>query len=306
MKGVIKVACAAFGLLFFSAVPSPAADTVVARVGSEPITRMEVITAQARNPDMARDQVLESLIEQRLILSWAGQNDLTVSEEEVDRVERSLRENNNLTAEQFEQALRARGETVQTFRDGLREQILTNRALGTALRDRLNVSEGEIDQLYRQSFPAVETVTLRHILLKVDKEATDTEAEAVKNGAVEIYRQLQGGASFDAMVRRHSGDASSLDTGGRLGTFHKGELIPELETAVTNLAAGEVSEPVRTAAGFHIVLVESRDTEDPPPMNTVRDQLLNRLRAEKETRARNDWLREIREKAYIEVFDKSE
>jgi peptidyl-prolyl cis-trans isomerase SurA len=302
----MRTICTALCLFLFAAAPALAGDQVVARVGSEPITRMELDSAEALNPGFSRKAILESLIESRLILSWANQNHLVVAQEEIDSVERSLRENNNLTDEQFAQALADRGETAETFRDGLREQILINRAVGVALRDKMIISEEEIDKLYRKNYPAIETFALRHILFTVKEGAGDAEVNEVKSRAAGVMEQLREGASFEAMVRQHSRDSSSVDTGGKLGTFRTGELIPELEKAVVPLAVGEVGGPVKTAAGFHIVLVESRDTEDPPPLNTVRDELQESLMAEKEVQARSDWMQEIRDKSYVEVFEKSE
>ncbi len=298
----MKIACATLSLILLAAAPVMAGDKVVARVGNEPITRMEVETAIAQNPGVTRDEVLESLIKRNLVLSWANSNAMTVSEEEVDSVARSLQESNNLTADQFEQALRARGETMETFRADLREQILINRALGAALRNKVSVSEEEIDQLYQETYSPREIYELRHILFKVDKDASEEDTLTVKRQADKVLEEIQAGAPFDAMVRQHSQDPSSVEKGGRLGTFRSGELIPELENAVLALAAGETGGPVRTSAGYHIVLLQTRGTEEPPPLTTVRDQLQSRLMAEKETGARNDWLREIREETYVEIF----
>jgi peptidyl-prolyl cis-trans isomerase SurA len=289
-------------LILLSASPVLAGDKVVARVGNEPITRMEVETALARNPGVTRSQVLESLIERSLVLSWANSHFMTVSEEEVDNVERSFQESNNLTADQLEQALRARGETMETFREDLREQVLVNRALGTALRNKVTVSEEDIVKLYQETYPSRETYELRHILFKVDKGASEEDALSVKRQADKVLGEIQAGAPFDAMVRQHSQDTSSVEKGGQLGTFRSGELIPELENAVLALAAGETGGPVRTPAGYHIVHLQSRGTEEPPPLITVRDQLQSRLMAEKEIGAREAWLQEIREETYVEIF----
>ena len=144
------------------------------------------------------------------------------------------------------------------------------------LRDRIDISEEEIEAVYKERFPARESFKLRHILVKVDETTTD---EAAKAAATDIHTKLLDGASFDDMVRQHSQDTTSKESGGNLGTFATGELIPELAKAVAPLATGEFSEPVKTAAGYHIVLMDSRDTEDPPPLSTVRDQIRNFERA---------------------------
>jgi parvulin-like peptidyl-prolyl isomerase len=298
----MRAVCAALCFSLLTAFPAMAGDKVIARVGKEPITQAEIQNAQAQNSDLTRQQVFESLVERRLILSWALQNGMTVSEGEIDTLQRSLMESNNLTAEQFMEAIKTRGETPETFRESLREQILINRAIGVGLRDQMSTSDEEIEKVYQERFPPRESFKLSHILVKVDEGATETETEAAKTLAADIHTKLKDGASFNDMVRQHSQDVSSKDSGGSLGTFAEGELIPELEKAVLPLATGEFSSPVKTAAGYHIVLLESRDTKDPPPLSTVRDQIRNFLMGQKEAVAKVQWLKELREMFYIEIF----
>ena len=298
----MRAVCAALCLTFLTAFPAMAGDKVVARVGNEPITQAEIQNGMDQNPDLTRQQVFESLVERNLVLSWALQNGMTVSEAEIDALERSLMESNKLTPDQFQEAIKARGETPEMFRDNLREQILINRAIGRGLQDQLNISEEETEKVYQERFPARENFTLSHILVKVDEGATETESGAAKTLAMDIHTRLKEGASFGEMVRQHSQDTTSKDTGGSLGTFQQGELIPVLENAVLPLAPGEFSGPVKTAAGYHIVLLESRDSEDPPPLSTVRDQIRNFLMGQKEAVARVQWLKELREMFYVEIF----
>jgi peptidyl-prolyl cis-trans isomerase SurA len=298
----MRTVCAALCFSLLTAFPAMAGDKVIARVGKQPITQSEIQDGLKQNSDLTRQQVFEALVEQRLVLSWALQNGMTVSEVEIDTLERNLMENNKLTAEQFQEAIRARGETTETFRESLRDQLLINRAIGTALRDKINISDEEIEKIYQERFPARESFKLSHILVKADAGATDTETEAAQTLATDIHTKLQSGASFDDMVRQYSQDASSKDSGGSLGTFAEGELIPVLENAVLPLAPGEFSSPVKTASGYHIVLLESRDSEDPPPLNTVRDQIRNFLMGQKEAGARIEWLKELRDQFYVEIF----
>jgi parvulin-like peptidyl-prolyl isomerase len=295
----MRIIIAALFLMLISTIPAMAGDKVIARVGKEPITQAEIQKGMDQNPELSRQQVFESIVERRLVVSWALLKGITTSEEEIDALERSIMDSNNLTSEQFKEAIKTRGETSETFRENLREQILVNRAMGAGLRDRISVSEEEIEAVYKERFPARKTFTLRHILIKLDETVTD---EAAKTTAEDIHARLKAGASFDEMVRQHSQDSSSRDSGGSLGTFAEGELIPELDKAVAPLATGEISEPVKTAAGYHIVLMESRDKEDPPPLSTVRDQIQNFLMSQKESGAREEWLKELREQFYVEVF----
>ncbi len=103
---------------------------------------------------------------------------------------------------------------METFRDDLRVQLLINRALGAALRNKVSVSEEEIVKLYQETYPPRETYELKHILFKVDKGASEEDTLTVKRQADKVLGEIQAGALFDAMVRQHSQDTSSVEKGG--------------------------------------------------------------------------------------------
>jgi len=227
---------------------------------------------------------------------------ISVSDQEVQEVETSIRERNSLTAEQFESALSSRGESLELFRANLREQLTINKALGAALGSQTRASESELRELYSTTYPPSVQFEVSHILLTVDADATPEEDALAREKAEEILSEISSGASFQSMASRYSQDASSAENGGRLGTFKEGELLPELEELAAKVEPGEVGGPVRTAAGYHILLLVSRTTSEPPSFAEVRDTLERQLMMEKEKPARERWLDELKETIYVEVF----
>ena len=285
-----------------AAVPVHAGDRVVARVNGEPITFAEVTAALAQNPDLDRQTVMDLLIERRLVLVWATSNNISIADEELEKVEASIRQRNNLSPDQFEEALAARGEPIEVFRANLREQLMINQALGRALSDQTRVSESELQELYKKMYARDTIFEVSHILFRVEEDATPEEDRAVREKAEQVMAEITGGASFENMVSRYSQDESSAGNGGRLGVFKEGELIPELEDLAQTLEPGEVGGPVRTSAGYHLILLESRRKSEPPPFVEVRSMLEKQLMAQKEESARVRWLKELKETAYIEIF----
>jgi parvulin-like peptidyl-prolyl isomerase len=138
--------------------------------------------------------------------------------------------------------------------------------------------------------------------LTVEKEAPADKDASVKRNAEQVLAEILDGASFDTMASKYSQDGSSADKGGRLGTFSEGELLPELEKLAGTLEPGEVGGPVRTSAGYHILLLSSREFSEPPPFIEVRSSLERSLMAQKEESVRTRWLNELRKATYIEVF----
>jgi parvulin-like peptidyl-prolyl isomerase len=279
-----------------------AGDRVVARVGSEAVTHLELAASARQNPDLSTQQVLGLLIERRLVLVWAAGKNISVGDEEVEEVEKSIRERNNLTPDQFEQTLLSRGDSLAAFRTSLREQLIINKAISMALSAKVHVSEEELQSLYLETYPSQTVFEVSHILLTVDMDSPAGDDAAVKEKAAQILARVRDGASFESSASRYSQDTSSADKGGRLGTFREGELLKELEEVVVTLEPGEVGGPVRTSAGYHILKLVSRSMSEPPPFQEVRNTLERSLMAKKEESARTEWLEELKESTYIEVF----
>lgn len=136
--------------------------------------------------------------------------------------------------------------------------------------------EAEIQALFDEQkgdFEAPERVRARHILLRVAEDADEEEVERVRATALETLARIRGGASFEDVALEVSEDPGSRDEGGSLGLFARGETSTELEEAAFSLEPGQISEPVRSDAGFHLVLLEERVAGGSRPFEEVRLEL---------------------------------
>ena len=143
----------------------------------------------------------------------------------------------------------------------------------------------------------VDQTHARHILVKVNEVVTAEQARA----RLEDVRQriVNKTASFEDMARAYSNDASA-NRGGDLGTLYAGDTVPEFERAMNALAPGEVSQPVQTPFGFHLIEVIERKRQD---VAQDRLRLLARqaIRERKIDEASEYWVRELRDRAYVEM-----
>lgn len=145
--------------------------------------------------------------------------------------------------------------------------------------------------------PVVDVFRARHILLRVDEKTTE---QAVVRRLQDLKGRMTLGESFGSLARSFSQDPGSAALGGELEWAYPGDLVPEFERAALQLGPGQISDPVRTAFGFHIIEVLERKRE---PITEDRLRLLARLnlRDRKLAEAVDEWTREVRANTYVDI-----
>ena len=139
-----------------------------------------------------------------------------------------------------------------------------------------------------EEFNTPEQARARHILLRVAEDAGEAEVEAVEARARELRARLAAGEEFAALAAEASDDPGSKASGGDLGYFRRGQMVPAFDAAAFSLEPGVVSEPVRTEYGFHLIRVEDRKAAESRDYASVREDLAFELlgRQAAEARAR--------------------
>ena len=136
---------------------------------------------------------------------------------------------------------------------------------------------------------------VRHILLKPSEVVSETDA---KNHLLQLKDRLDHGADFAELAKLHSQDASA-PRGGDLGWISPGDTLPEFEEALNALAPGQVSEPVQTQFGWHLIQLIERRKEDMSNERRLMDAR-RALRERKSEEAYQEWVRQLRDQAYVE------
>ncbi len=154
-------------------------------------------------------------------------------------------------------------------------------------------SESKVDVTARTKVKA------RHILLKVPAEGDDAEEAAVRERVRSILAEIRAGASFKEMAVQHSEDATAED-GGDLGWFEQGSMVPSFEEAAFSLEKGQISEPVRTPFGWHLIQLEDKKVLSAGSDAAKRKALRSRLVESKIKSRYSQWLRNLRSRAYVD------
>ncbi len=144
--------------------------------------------------------------------------------------------------------------------------------------------------------PAVEQTHARHILIKVNELVSEADAKHKLEG---LYERIKNGGNFAELARLFSQDGSA-SKGGDLGWIYPGDTVPEFERAMNLLKPGEVSKPVQSPFGFHLIEVLERRVQD-VSSDRQRNAARQVLRDRKMDEAYQDWLRQARDRAYVEL-----
>ena len=143
----------------------------------------------------------------------------------------------------------------------------------------------------------VQQTHVRHILIRVNEVMSEAQA---RQRLAEIKRRIESGqATFEDMARANSADGSAAK-GGDLGEVYPGDTVPEFEHAMDGLRIGQISDPVTTQFGVHLIQVLGRGTQD-IPAERVRLLARQAVHQRKVEEAYEDWVRSIRDEAYVEI-----
>lgn len=238
---------------------------ILAKVGQKEITNLDVqgaiqgldpFQAQQFQTEEGQKYVLDDLINQELLYMYAKDN--KIDQDEEFRTEMKRVEENVL------------------------KQYVINKILTS-----VKLTEEEKKAFFeaqKQSFSKPETASAKHILVDSEEKAND------------ILGKINAGeVSFEDAAKEHS-TCPSKDAGGDLGTFGRGQMVPEFENAVFNMNNGEVSGPVKTQFGYHLIKLENKNESSIPEYDEVAEEVGKTLLFQKQGEVYQQKLNEVKEK----------
>lgn len=176
--------------------------------------------------------------------------------------------------------------------EDFKKLTLVSELLEKEIMAKAKVSDSDVKDYYskhKQDFAATSQIKASHILVK-------TQAEAEK-----VLARLRKGEKFEAVAKEVSIDKPSAANGGDLGYFSRGQMVPEFERAAVGLKIGEISNPVKTPFGFHIIKVTDKKTGPVIEFDKVKDIISQRLSGEKQKEAFDNYLTELKKNFKVEI-----
>ena len=259
----------------------------------------QVAEASTETERMARlkelyEELLTFLVDEQLIRQLASSGGIRVTDADVDNAIENLRLQNNMTEEEFKEALESQGLSQGQYRQDLKRQLIRLKVMNERVRSRVNVTEEQVRSRYEQRARA-EGSELRfqvsHVVVPVAEGASAIQV-AAKRQEAETLRASLTPENFNARAPQLGG--------GDLGWLTQGDLPEELERALLPLNAGEISNPVRGGSGFHIFFLQDRQVGAGfPSYDEMKQELYREMLDAAMTRQEKIFLDEIRRKAVI-------
>jgi peptidyl-prolyl cis-trans isomerase SurA len=233
--------------------------------------RLQEQKVELPSQSVLKQQVLDRLILQEIQTQHAKRVGLTVSDEQLNGALQEIAGRNKIPFDQLPTALAAQGVDYKQYREAMRKELTLSTLRQRDVIAHINVTPHELEQFLtrQQTSAANDEFNVSHILLSLPEAATPQQLEEITHKAQDLAARASKGEDFGQLAIANSNSQTALD-GGSLG-WRKGTQLPEfILQLVTKMKPGEVSEPVRTPSGFHIVkLVERRSGEAQVIINQV-------------------------------------
>ena len=287
-------------------------NRIVASIDGEPITLYELDQYVAKQKSNlatlaapTQKEALQALITEKLVAKEITAQNIHVRDEDIDRYIERVRAQNRMSDDQFKTALQQQGMTFDQYRNQVKGEIEKIQLLNREIRGRVNITPEDVARTYeahKEDYLVPARVHLRHIVLRLDPGAPDELVAAVTERALDLRKRIvKDGEEFAAVAKQTSEDAAAGE-GGDLGEIEPGQVLPEFEKALKTLKEGEVSEPIRTQAGVHLLKLEKRVKQGYRPLSEVSDEIKDKLYSQAlDERYRRFLLEDLQKHHYVEI-----
>jgi parvulin-like peptidyl-prolyl isomerase len=308
---VISIVIAQFGVLAQAAT----INKFVAIVNDEVITQQDidqllaVLYAQysqeskgdelLRKMEQVKKDILNQIIEDKLVLSRAKELGIKITESEIDERLDYIKKGFS-SDEEFYKTLETQGVTIANLKDRYRDQLMMKKLVDYEVKSKISVLPSEISDYYekhKDQFKEGDKYRVKNILIKAKDEVS---FELVKVEIEGVYNKLKEGGNFDDLAGQYS-QGPNAEKGGDMGYIEQGQMLEALDKAIFKLKPGEFSEPVKSEIGYHIFKVEDIKYGKQASLEEVQKDIQMMIFQDKFKAQVSEWLSGLKKKAYISI-----
>ena len=307
-------------------------ERVVAVIGDRPILLSELrrrakpflLQIASRLPPgpqqtAAETQVFKELIQKMIDDELEGQAadkaHISVSSDEIDNAMRNIATAQNMTLPDLLKGAARSGLSEQDYREELRRQILEGKMLQLRVKGRIRITEEDVKAMYERTLReerARREYQPRWIVLRVPAGSSAEAAAERMALAKKLVQAARNGEDFGALAKQYSDDTATRESGGDLGIRapqgspqaaqgRRPTLSPELDSAVSVLEAGQVTEPIKVADAIVVVQLVERQASRYRNFEEAKPEMLQRLQGEILDKAKRKWLDELKSRTHLDV-----
>lgn len=245
--------------------------------------------------------ILNDLITEKIVSKHAA--GMEAKEEEVNAQFEQLK-GRFPKPEDFEAQLSKAGQTPEKIRDDIRAYLKQQAWVKEQIKDAPKATDSDAEEFYKnnpEQFKKPEQVRASHILVSVAADASEETVQEKKKAAADIAARVKSGEAFDKLASELSEDPSAKQNAGDLNFFTKEQMVPEFSTAAFGMKKGEISDPVKSQFGFHVIQVTDRKEAETMTLESVKTQLLTFLNQKMQNTQVEKLIKDVREKAAVEI-----
>jgi parvulin-like peptidyl-prolyl isomerase len=298
-------------------------NKVLAVVGKDTILMSEynkitgpiIEQLKANNPELSdpvklkqlKENFLQQMVDEKLILQEAKKQQIRPSKRKVEDALKEIKSQYS-TEEDFKKDLKEQGMTDQEFNKKLEEQVMMMDLIDKEVTAKIpEITDQEIQKYFTdnkdkdKNLTVPEKVRIRHILVKVPNNATQTDWDNALKKIKDLQKKIKGGADFADLATKNSDDTGSAKNGGDLGSFSRGMMVKEFENAAFALNVGQISEPVKTQFGYHLLKCEEKSVVQKRTLDESKDYIKKVLFDNKGRDKYLAWVDSLRKKTNVKI-----
>ena len=295
-------------------VPAQLPD-VIATVNGEAINKAEFEAAlQALEgraggpmPSDQRDRILRGMLDDmiafKLLVQEMAARKIVVPDADIDAQIAKVRSQFPSDA-QFQQALAAQKVTLEKLRDNARTQLGVEKMLEAEVSGKIAVTPAAIEDFYKKNldkFQQTARVRASHVLISIPQNADAATKEKAKAKAEAVLAEIKGGKDFAVVAKESSQDPGSAASGGDLGFFQQGQMVPAFDEVAFKLNPGEMSGVVESPFGFHIIKVAEKQAARVVPLEEAKPQIEQFLTSQNRQTQAQAFVTSLKAKAKIDI-----
>ena len=249
----------------------------------------------------AYNQLLQELIMDKLVAGAASGEKVTDADvdAEIAKIKKQFPDEKI-----FEEQLKQAGQTPEKLKENLRTMLQQQLWMKSQVKTS-DVTEVQAQTFYdsnKKEFEQPETVKASHILFMVKPEATEADVDKQKEAATKASERAIKGEDFSTLAKELSEEPGAKESAGDLGFFTKDRMVPEFANAAFSQKIGDISQPVRTQFGWHVIKVTETKPAGTLPFTEVKEQITSYIKSTNQREAVQEVLKKLKESAKIDTF----